>query len=779
MRKLSYVLLVVVGLIVIIPNFIDWSYLKPSLVETVKKNIGYNLDIKGSINFGPLPSPHLKAHNISVKNKPGGQSESLLELKTLFVSLNIIPLLRGQIAIDNVELIEPVIHLETLETEQKNWEMEDGKLREIPIPNQGPIIKENPISNSSDKSHISLRKITIQNGCLSIANLKTKTMREFTNINLEGGLDSLSGPFNLKGKFDLDGFTVKTNIQTGHLFQETSAEVKANIGFSQDGQNYGNLQINGNLQGKKFVGDVHSDALMFPFDLRLANKEINFRKGFILKAHVEADPESVKFSELKAGVEAIKLEGQLSYKLSHLAGQLILSEGPAVIKLTLQGQSNERNLWKGHVTVHSDKPQAFFKWADIDDKALSSQGIIDLSASLTVDNLKYIFNGLKFNIGQLDGTGDVTVELGGMRPYVKGELSVGKLNVNVFLPNHKAAENISKLSDISSQEIASETTKKESKSWSKEDWNWQFLKTFNADFKLGIKEFYYDEYHLNQISLTLKLKEGDLQVNSFLARGYGGTLGGDLSLLQGALLKVNFGVHKLDLSSVPKVQRSPLKKAIFTTNLRLNTKVTNAYEALHRLKGEMSIDISQGIIEAFDVKKFVNDINRVKEPGDVSAVVKTLGVKAPASFDSLKASFSVQDGKASTQDIQFISSDIMLTGKGTIDLAEWLMNLHAQIKIKELNRLPSLGVVIEGSLDSPSYKVDQSELAKILIQEIAGRMLDNASQGIMDKVGNVLKGIGGKTEKENPQLKSGDSNQQQQKEPMKPEKVVKDLLKLF
>eukprot|EP01037_Dinobryon_pediforme_P016049 gene16049-16218_t len=201
-----------------------------------------------------------------------------------------------------------------------------------------------------------------------------------------------------KGQVDFNEFTIKGDIQTGELFNKNPASIKANINLSKNKDDYGTLRVEGTMEDKRFVGDLTSDALKLPFSLDLVNKKIDLQKGLTLKAHLDAQPEDIKISELKAFLEDIKLEGELAYKISNITGQLLLSEGPAQIKLLVQGLSDDKNLWNGHITIHSDKPQAFLKWVGADDKGPYLQGEIDIGTSLSVQDSSYVFKGLKFKV---------------------------------------------------------------------------------------------------------------------------------------------------------------------------------------------------------------------------------------------------------------------------------------------------------------------------------------------------------------------------------------------
>ncbi len=761
-----------------VPNFIDWSHFKAPIISAVKDNTGFEIDLKGSVNLSLFPSPHLSAKGVSVKNKPGGKAATLIELKSISFGVNILPLLRGNIEVSKVELIEPIINLETFKNGENNWDIKTANTSSEAKPTNAESAS---IAKSDAKTpSLSLQKVVIKDGQVTISNFQTNSHQEIKNINLQGSLDSLTGPFAVKGQLDVNEYSLKIDARTGEITGHKPSAVHATLSAAKGKNDFGTLQVEGTVQDKKFVGGIQSDGLKVPFVLDLANKKLDLQKGVKLAAQVEAESENIKVSNLEMQLDSVKIAGNVAYKAPHVEAKLTITEGAAQVDVSAKGESNDKNLWDGLVTVQSDKPQTYLKWFGVDDKAPYLEGAIHASTYLKIEGATYSLSALKFKVGHLNGSGVISVKLGDVRPYVNADLSLNKLDLNAFMG--EAEQTSAKSEQAQAFAPAANSNVAVPMRWTKDKWNLEPLKLVNTDFKFSIGEVKYDEYQLSQVSGDLHLKDGSLQLSSFQAQGYSGRLSGDAAVQQGKTpsVKLNFAIQNVNLASLPKVRQTPLKKATLNASLKLTAIGDNTFDAVNTLSGSMQFNLGQGVIEAFDIKKFIADTKQVKSPADIKTLMDDLKRKADTTFSHLKADFTVRNGKANSQNIEFLSDEITVTGNGTIDLPDWTVDMNTQIKVKELSHLPPFGMKINGSIDSPSYAIDQGLLAKILLQAAANRLLDKAVGSVGGKVGDILQSvIGGGKGKENnsssPPPQQQTQQEQKQNLPINPEKLLKGL----
>lgn len=221
MKKAAYglsgliVLLVAVALIV--PSVIDWNGYKPEISAEVQKATGRTLEIAGDLEFTVLPAPRLRISGARLSNAPGASAAHMMSLKELRVSVALLPLLRGDIEIGQVDLIEPVIELEKLPNGQMNWVFVPksggsagsavGASPQRPATSakadagQTASPPANPPANSSA---FKLDALAIKNGTIVYRDKATDTVERIEKLTADISAGSLAGPFTFNG-----GLTVR------------------------------------------------------------------------------------------------------------------------------------------------------------------------------------------------------------------------------------------------------------------------------------------------------------------------------------------------------------------------------------------------------------------------------------------------------------------------------------------------------------------------------------------------------------------------------------------
>ena len=114
MRKvligLGVVIVLVVAAAFVVPMFIPTDTYKAEIKERVLAQTGREIDIKGDLKFSILPTLALKVDDVAFANAPGASTKQMATFKQLVVKLKAIPLISGDIEIDEFQLVEPVIN---------------------------------------------------------------------------------------------------------------------------------------------------------------------------------------------------------------------------------------------------------------------------------------------------------------------------------------------------------------------------------------------------------------------------------------------------------------------------------------------------------------------------------------------------------------------------------------------------------------------------------------------------------------------------------------------
>jgi len=112
--------LVIVGLVVLVLVF-DWNWIKGFVEREASKALGRIVVIEGNLDVQLSWSPLVCIDHMRIANAPWSPEPSMLTVQRLVFRLDLRELLRGRVVLPTVELVEPVLRLETSEQGQPNW----------------------------------------------------------------------------------------------------------------------------------------------------------------------------------------------------------------------------------------------------------------------------------------------------------------------------------------------------------------------------------------------------------------------------------------------------------------------------------------------------------------------------------------------------------------------------------------------------------------------------------------------------------------------------------
>lgn len=207
---LAVVLVLIVGAILVVPNFIDWNAHKGRILAAIEENTGRPAFIDGDIDFSILPTPALRVTELRVSNFDGAQTADMLRLKELQIRVSVAALLDRRLVVERLELIEPVIALEIAEDGRASWDIKAAESNETATPPAGDGEESAPLD-------ISLANVTVRDGTVTFRDLKSGTAEQVEKLNMTVSAPSLSGPFDLTATAHARGIPLSVELKTGAL----------------------------------------------------------------------------------------------------------------------------------------------------------------------------------------------------------------------------------------------------------------------------------------------------------------------------------------------------------------------------------------------------------------------------------------------------------------------------------------------------------------------------------------------------------------------------------
>ncbi len=227
--------LVLAAAILVIPSFIDWSGHRAEIAKKVKEATGRELIIGGNIAFTLIPSPVLKIGDIHLANAANASSSDMVAVEQLDVRVSLLPLLAGNIHVQSIRLIRPVIQLEILENGKGNWLFaSDNTIPddiETTKQSNDPAFIENDTSKTSSLP-IQIDNLIIEQGQLIYLDKANQIREDVRDINSRFAIAGLNGPFEAAGTMLVRDIPLGIEGSIGQIIHGRTASFATQIRFA-------------------------------------------------------------------------------------------------------------------------------------------------------------------------------------------------------------------------------------------------------------------------------------------------------------------------------------------------------------------------------------------------------------------------------------------------------------------------------------------------------------------------------------------------------------------
>ena len=214
---LILLLVVIVGGYIFIKTF-DFNKYKDYVTELASKELGRELVINGDASIGLSLTPTIVIEDVELANAPWAANPQMVKIESLEVQFSLLPLLKKQIEISNINLIKPQIFLEVAANGEQNWvfklpaKTEAKPAAEVAAPSSEP--KE---VNSAGVALVGLaaKSVTINDGLVVYDDKGSKTELQINSIAL--ALPSLDDDINLKFDVLFNAQQIKGSLIAGSV----------------------------------------------------------------------------------------------------------------------------------------------------------------------------------------------------------------------------------------------------------------------------------------------------------------------------------------------------------------------------------------------------------------------------------------------------------------------------------------------------------------------------------------------------------------------------------
>ncbi|MCG8378088.1 MAG: AsmA family protein, partial [Proteobacteria bacterium] len=231
MGKIIKILIVLVFVVIIallgILFTTDINQYKGQIVQVVKDNTGRDFQINGDLKLAPSLIPTVAVEGVSLGNASWAKDKDMVSVAKFEAQVALIPLLKKNIQVIRLAMIEPVISLETNKDGVGNWVLSTTAAKEE---------KSDTASSPAQLPALAINELHIEKANISYKDGVTGKLTELVIDEVTINSDSLSDPMELVIKASFNNAPVTANGTLGsvnNLLENKDYPVKLDAELSE------------------------------------------------------------------------------------------------------------------------------------------------------------------------------------------------------------------------------------------------------------------------------------------------------------------------------------------------------------------------------------------------------------------------------------------------------------------------------------------------------------------------------------------------------------------
>jgi len=357
-------------------------------------------------------------------------------------------------------------------------------------------------------------------------------------------------------------------------------------------------------------------------------------------------------------------------------------------------------------------------------------GLLAIKGKVAIAGPKYAFGDAAIVFDAIKGNGGIEFDNGGAKPYVKGSLQLDDLNLNPYIGATSSSGTAPAANPSSG---AGGTSAGGEQGWSTTPIDISGLKVADADFFLGANSIEYHDIKVGKSALVVHLKDARLTTDLTQLALYKGAGQGKVTIDGSGTvpaIQETFALKGVDMQPLlHDAANVNLLAGNGSLDMAVDGRGRSQRDIISSLAGKGSLHLDKGKIEGVNIIGIMKNAAKALSMGLVGSGNDT-------DFSTLSGTYTITNGVLKNNDLQLVSSELPMTGAGTIDLPQRQVNYRLTPKVAGALAVP---VLITGPWDHLSYRPD---IGAMLQQP--GQLLNQGGKSLQQVVPKGLQNLFGK-----------------------------------
>jgi AsmA protein len=361
--------------------------------------------------------------------------------------------------------------------------------------------------------------------------------------------------------------------------------------------------------------------------------------------------------------------------------------------------------FQGDVKLDVTSVRELAAWAGSPMPAGDGFGPLALTGKAGGSGTAYRFTDAKIAFDGMNATGNLTLDTGGARPNLKGNLDADRIDVNTYLGKSAGGGGAGGGSGGGDE------------GWSTAPIDLSGLKALDMDFDFSTKEILFQQIKIADSALKLKLSNGVLNANLSKLNLYQGAGAGTLTVNgAGATPQIAANFKLAGLAAEPFLtDAADFKRLQGMTALDIAVTAAgrSQRDMVSALNGNGSIKFTDGKIKGINIAQLARNVFSAAATGWQS------GGAQDTDFSEMGGTFTITNGVLKNDDLRLLSPLIRVSGAGTVNMPPKTLNYRVEPKlVASLEGQGATGtaqgievpILITGSWSNPRFAPDLASM---------------------------------------------------------------------
>jgi AsmA protein len=751
-------LLALISATVFVATF-DANRYKTDIESLVLKHTGRTLKIEGDIAVTVFPrlgavinQASLSEPNAKPNGAPNIGTEPFLTLRLTRLSVALLPLLKGEVLVDGIDV--QGLYIRLIRHAKGTLNIDDLLNRITPRvdstqpPAEGtseqtsqPPLADKVLDSGNRPLLVDIEALKVSNSRFVFVDQQNQQRWDLTDIAVTTGRLATNASGELTTSFRLQTASPEADVMIGFSTRYqlalkaqrlTFSEVKASAeGFWQDLKAM-RLDLGFNAQADLKTGQYLIDTIKAQ-----ASTQINHIASPAQTVSLKADALKWVLSNREVNGQALNISGQTTHGARLIKGNITLPKWQwREQTLTLKTLGLDLVMTDASFSpeplhlVLSGPVELHLNPETIKGKFSGGFNTSPLKLSVNIENFKKPLIGFDAHLENLDVTSLTHTPAAVTKPIGSSASSA---------PTSAAASSTA-ISPVTKDAQAGQ-------------FDFAVLYGHSATGQLRIDTIKTQNALLTDLKTGIKLHDGRLTVGPHQTNVWGGKIQGSLKIdANSQSVIMTESISDVDVAALlSSLSAMPVLSGRGNLTANVSATGTDSAAMLRSLTGQLDLQLKDGALKGVDLQAILR--------GAQAALGRTASQHATSNgqtrFTELSATAVIKNGVADNQDLNIKAPLFRVQGNGTIDISAGQLNYLARVAIvdaadgqggAELKALRGITVPIRlvGPINRPNYRVDISALAAELAKTKLNDDVTNKINKAVPGLGNALKGLFGR-----------------------------------